>query len=85
MFRDIFKLIPSLTGSAAFRYAVGWAATFFATGGSAGPEGSILALLVLFLCVFLIHLRFPDPIFPGRPYSGVESGARDPIVALRYE
>jgi membrane protease YdiL (CAAX protease family) len=37
------------------------------TGGSAGPEGSIFALLVLFLCAFLIHLRFPNAIYPDRP------------------
>jgi uncharacterized protein len=37
------------------------------TGGSAGPEGSIFAFLVLFLCALLIHLRFPKPIYPDRP------------------
>ena len=37
------------------------------TGGSAGPEGSIFAFLVLFLCAFLIHLRFPNTIYPDRP------------------
>ena len=37
------------------------------TGGSAGPEGSIFAFLVLFLCAFLIHLRFPSTIYPDRP------------------
>jgi membrane protease YdiL (CAAX protease family) len=37
------------------------------TGGSAGPEGSIFAFLVLFLCAFLIHLRFPNAIYPDRP------------------
>ena len=37
------------------------------TGGSAGPEGSILALLVLFLCALLIHFRFPNVLYPDRP------------------
>lgn len=37
------------------------------TGGSAGPEGSVLALLVLFLAALLIHLRFPKAIYPDRP------------------
>jgi CAAX protease family protein len=37
------------------------------TGGSAGPEGSIVALLVLLLCALLIHLRFPHAIYPDRP------------------
>ncbi|MGB9430692.1 MAG: lysostaphin resistance A-like protein [Candidatus Acidiferrum sp.] len=37
------------------------------TGGSAGPEGSILALLVLLLSGLLIHFRFPKAIYPDRP------------------
>jgi len=37
------------------------------TGGSAGPEGSIIALFVLLLCALLIHLRFPLAICPDRP------------------
>jgi uncharacterized protein len=37
------------------------------TGGSAGPEGSIIALFVLFLCALLIHIRFPNAIYPDRP------------------
>jgi len=37
------------------------------TGGSAGPEGSVIALFVLLLCAFLIHLRFPHAIYPDRP------------------
>jgi CAAX protease family protein len=37
------------------------------TGGSAGPEGSIIALFVLLLCALLIHLRFPRAVYPGRP------------------
>jgi uncharacterized protein len=37
------------------------------TGGSAGPEGSVLALLVLVLCALLIHVRFPTAIYPDRP------------------
>lgn len=37
------------------------------TGGSAGPEGSIVAVFVLFLLALLIHLRFPNPIYPDRP------------------
>jgi len=37
------------------------------TGGSAGPEGSIFAILVLLVCAALIHLRFPKAIYPDRP------------------
>ena len=37
------------------------------TGGSAGPEGSIIALFVLLLAALLVHLRFPKAIYPDRP------------------
>lgn len=37
------------------------------TGGSAGPEGSVIALFVLLLCALLIHCRFPIAIYPNRP------------------
>ena len=37
------------------------------TGGSAGPEGSILVFFVFALCALLIHLRFPKVIYPDRP------------------
>jgi membrane protease YdiL (CAAX protease family) len=37
------------------------------TGGSAGPEGSIFAMLILGLCALLIHLRFPKATYPDRP------------------
>jgi uncharacterized protein len=37
------------------------------TGGSVGPEGSILAILILLLCAILIHFRFPHAIYPDRP------------------
>jgi len=37
------------------------------TGGSAGPEGSVFALLVLLGCAALIHFRFPNAIYPDRP------------------
>ncbi len=37
------------------------------TGGSAGPEGSVVALTVLLLCALLIHFRFPKAIYPDRP------------------
>jgi hypothetical protein len=37
------------------------------TGGSAGPEGSIFAIIILLLCATLIHLRFPRAIYPDRP------------------
>jgi len=37
------------------------------SGGSAGPEGSVLALFVLLLSAALINLRFPNPIYPDRP------------------
>jgi membrane protease YdiL (CAAX protease family) len=37
------------------------------TGGSAGPEGSIFAMLILGLCALLVHFRFPKAIYPDRP------------------
>ena len=37
------------------------------TGGSAGPEGSVFAMVVLLLCALLIHFRFPKAIYPDRP------------------
>jgi len=37
------------------------------TGGSAGPEGSIFALLILSFSALLIHWRFPKPVYPDRP------------------
>jgi membrane protease YdiL (CAAX protease family) len=37
------------------------------TGGSAGPEGSLIAFLVLLLCALLVHLRFPKVVYPDRP------------------
>ncbi len=35
------------------------------TGGSAGPEGSVLAFAIVLLAAGLIHLRFPDAKYPG--------------------
>jgi membrane protease YdiL (CAAX protease family) len=37
------------------------------TGGAAGPEGSVIAFLVLLLCALLVHLRFPNAVYPDRP------------------
>jgi len=37
------------------------------TGGSAGPEGSVICLLLLLACALLIHYRFPRVRFPDRP------------------
>jgi membrane protease YdiL (CAAX protease family) len=37
------------------------------TGGSAGPEGSVLALGVIGLCALLVHIRFPSSTYPDRP------------------
>jgi CAAX protease family protein len=37
------------------------------TGGSAGPEGSIFAIVVLLLCAILVHFRFPTASYPDRP------------------
>jgi uncharacterized protein len=37
------------------------------SGGSAGPEGSLLSLFLLLLCALLLHLRFPKPLYPTRP------------------
>lgn len=36
------------------------------TGGSAGPEGSVLAFAIVLLAAGLIHLRFPDAKYPIR-------------------
>jgi hypothetical protein len=37
------------------------------TGGSAGPEGSVIAFFVLLLCALLIHFRFPNAVYPDHP------------------
>jgi hypothetical protein len=37
------------------------------TGGSAGPEGSIIVIPMLALCGLLIHFRFPKAVYPDRP------------------
>jgi membrane protease YdiL (CAAX protease family) len=37
------------------------------TGGSPGPEGSVIALFVLFFCALLVHVRFPKATYPDRP------------------
>ena len=37
------------------------------TGGSAGPEGSVVAFLVLLIFALLVHIRFPKAIYPDRP------------------
>jgi uncharacterized protein len=37
------------------------------TGGTAGPEGSIVSIAALLLCAGLIHLRFPNVVYPDRP------------------
>jgi uncharacterized protein len=37
------------------------------TGGSAGPEGSLLVFIVFALCALLIHFRFPKVTYPDRP------------------
>jgi membrane protease YdiL (CAAX protease family) len=37
------------------------------TGGSAGPEGSVIAFLVLLVCALLVHSRFPKAEYPDRP------------------
>ncbi len=37
------------------------------TGGSAGPEGSVVAFFVILVCALLIHLRFPRAVYPDRP------------------
>lgn len=36
------------------------------TGGSAGPEGSVITLFVLLLAALLVHFRFPKAIYPDR-------------------
>jgi uncharacterized protein len=37
------------------------------TGGSAGPEGSVIVFFVLLLCALLVHFRFPKTIYPDLP------------------
>jgi hypothetical protein len=37
------------------------------TRGLAGPEGSVIALIVIRFCALLIHLRFPLVLYPDRP------------------
>jgi uncharacterized protein len=37
------------------------------TGGSAGPEGSVVAFFVLLLFALLVHFRFPRAVYPDRP------------------
>ena len=37
------------------------------TGGSAGPEGSVIAFAVVLLCALLVHLRFPKAVYPDQP------------------
>ena len=37
------------------------------TGGTAGPEGSVIVFLVLGVCALLISLRFPKVIYPDYP------------------
>ena len=37
------------------------------TGGSAGPEGSVIAFVVVLLCALLVHLRFPRAVYPDQP------------------
>jgi membrane protease YdiL (CAAX protease family) len=39
------------------------------TGGSAGPEGSVVAFIVLLLFALLVHLRFPNALYPDAPIS----------------
>jgi hypothetical protein len=45
------------------------------TGGSVGPEGSVIALFVLLFCAVLLHRRFPKVLYPDGPASsGATSG-----------
>lgn len=37
------------------------------SGGSAGPEGSVLALAIIVLSAALVHWRFPRALYPDRP------------------
>jgi hypothetical protein len=37
------------------------------TGGSAGPEGSVMAFLILIIFAGIIHFRFPRAIYADRP------------------
>jgi membrane protease YdiL (CAAX protease family) len=40
------------------------------TGGSAGPEGSVVALLVILIAGYFVHLRFPEVKYPLRYFQG---------------
>ena len=42
------------------------------TGGSAGPEGSILAFAVIGLCALLLMARFPKALYPDRPGVSIQ-------------
>jgi uncharacterized protein len=46
------------------------------TGGSAGPEGSIVAFIVLLIFALLVHLRFPTALYPDRPAAAVPAPDR---------
>jgi uncharacterized protein len=37
------------------------------TGGSAGPEGSLITVFAVLLFALLIHLRFPKAVYPDQP------------------
>jgi hypothetical protein len=37
------------------------------TGGSAGPEGSVMAFLILIIFAGIIHFRFPKATYADRP------------------
>jgi uncharacterized protein len=37
------------------------------TGGVAGPEGSVFSFVIILACATLIHLRFPNAVYPDRP------------------
>ena len=37
------------------------------TGGSAGPEGSVMAFLILIIFAGIVHLRFPRAMYRDRP------------------
>jgi membrane protease YdiL (CAAX protease family) len=37
------------------------------TGGAPGPEGSLIALAVLLVFALLVHLRFPNVVYPDKP------------------
>jgi len=48
------------------------------TGGSAGPEGSVIAFIVLLIFALLVHLRFPKALYLDRVEQAREIRQAEP-------